>query len=66
LTHKRDLYARVGIPEYWVVDLVNRQVVVFRHPEAGRYSHEETVSDRPIAPLAFPDCAIDVPQLFRS
>jgi len=65
LTHKRDLYARVGIPEYWVVDLVNRRVVVFRQPEAGRYSQEETVSDRPIAPLAFPDCAIDLAQLFQ-
>ena len=65
LTHKRDLYARVGIPEYWVVDLVNRRVVVFRQPEAGRYSQEETVSDRPIAPLAFPDCAIDLVQLFQ-
>ncbi len=65
LTHKRDLYARVGIPEYWVVDLVNRRVVVFRQPEAGRYSQAETVSDRPIAPLAFPDCAIDLTQLFQ-
>ena len=65
LTHKRDLYARVGIPEYWVVDLVNRRVVVFRQPEAGRYSQEETVSDRPIAPLAFSDCAIDLAQLFQ-
>ncbi|MCG9885122.1 MAG: Uma2 family endonuclease [Cyanobacteria bacterium] len=65
LTHKRDLYGRVGIPEYWVVDLVNRQVVVFRKPEAGRYTQEETVRDRAIAPLAFPDCAIDVVQLFQ-
>jgi Uma2 family endonuclease len=65
LTHKRDLYARVGIPEYWVVDLVNRRVVVFRQPEAGCYSQAETVSDRPIAPLAFPDCAIDLAQLFQ-
>jgi len=44
---------------------VNRRVVVFRHPEAGRYTQEETVSDRPIAPLAFPDCAIDLPQLLQ-
>lgn len=65
LTHKRDLYARVGILEYWVVDLINRQVVVFRQPEAGRYIQEETVRDRAIAPLAFPDCAIDVVQLFQ-
>ncbi|GAB4362631.1 MAG: Uma2 family endonuclease [Cyanophyceae cyanobacterium] len=65
LTHKKDLYARVGILEYWVVDLVNRQVVIFRQPETGRYTQEETVCDRAIAPLAFPDCAIDVLQLFQ-
>ena len=35
---KRDLYARAGIPTYWIVDLNNRCVEVFEKPKAGAYS----------------------------
>jgi Uma2 family endonuclease len=34
---KRLLYARAGIPEYWVVDLQQDTVVVHQHPSAGDY-----------------------------
>ena len=30
LTTKAELYATAGVPEYWVLDLNNRQLVVFR------------------------------------
>lgn len=37
-THeKRDLYARFAIPEYWVVNLVQRRVEVYRDPTDGIY-----------------------------
>jgi Uma2 family endonuclease len=72
LTRKRDLYARAGIPEYWVVDLQNRRLEVFRHPDGTTYGDRHTITtstsdsnsdssretDRAIAPLAFPDIAI--------
>jgi Uma2 family endonuclease len=38
LTRKADLYARSGIPEYWVLDLAARRVVVHREPSQGRYT----------------------------
>ncbi|MHB1533828.1 MAG: Uma2 family endonuclease [Acidimicrobiales bacterium] len=41
-TVKLALYAATGIPEVWVVDLVHRQVLVFRDPQrsARRYRSE--------------------------
>jgi Uma2 family endonuclease len=36
---KAKLYARAGIPDYWVVDLNERTIVVHRTPEAGRYTN---------------------------
>ena len=38
LTAKASLYARAGIVDYWVLDLVNRRVVVHRGPRAGAYT----------------------------
>jgi Uma2 family endonuclease len=34
---KRDLYARAGVPEYWVLDIVNRRLIVHRDPVEGAY-----------------------------
>lgn len=36
---KAKLYARAGIPDYWVVDLNERTIVVQRDPKAGRYTN---------------------------
>lgn len=35
---KRLLYATAGIPEYWVVDINGRRLLVFRDPQAGDYA----------------------------
>jgi Uma2 family endonuclease len=50
LTRKAVLYARAGVPEYWVLNLPRRQLVVHRQPDGAEYrsiriySEEETVS----------------------
>jgi Uma2 family endonuclease len=38
LAAKRDLYARAGVEEYWVLDLRGERVIVHRGPVAGRYT----------------------------
>jgi Uma2 family endonuclease len=58
---KAPLYARHGVPEYWVVDLNRRQVTFFRSPEAGQYA-DVTSTDAPgvLAPAALPEVHIDL------
>jgi Uma2 family endonuclease len=36
-TVKRDLYARAGVPEYWVLDVNARRLIVHRNPRDGRF-----------------------------
>ena len=67
LSLKSELYAKAGIPEYWVVDLPNRVLVVFRDPEGGSYQTRTTHEPGSrIAPVSWPDFEIDVDSLFPS
>jgi Uma2 family endonuclease len=57
---KAPLYARSGMPELWIVDLVGRRVTRFSSPRDGVYT--ESVSARAgefIGIGAFPDVRID-------
>ncbi|MEH2237324.1 Uma2 family endonuclease [Nostoc sp.] len=57
---KTKVYAEVDIPEYWVVNLRKRQVVVFRDPQDGEYTSKTTLTRGTIYPQAFSDLAISV------
>ncbi len=46
LTVKRDLYARAGVPEYWVLNLKGRKLVVHRKLERGTYTVTSTLTAR--------------------
>jgi len=37
---KLPLYAQHAIPEVWLVDIEQRQVIVFRNPSGGRFTEE--------------------------
>jgi Uma2 family endonuclease len=57
------LYARHGIPAYWVVSLPTDSVV-YRDPASdGYHSQQELGRDRQVAPLAFPDRELAVTDL---
>lgn len=67
MTTKAELYVKGDVPEYWVVDLVKRVVHVFRDPRDGEYQTKTTKEPGTrIAPLSWPDFAIDVATLFPS
>lgn len=59
---KSKTYAESGIPEYWVVNLRQRQLTVFRSPQNGKYQSTSLVLGE-IAPIAFPDVSIRVDRL---
>ncbi len=65
LDTKRKAYARAGIKEYWVVDLKNRLVKVFRNPVNGNYIEETTLTSGEINPIAFEEIKVSVKRLFN-
>lgn len=46
LTTKRDLYAQAGVPEYWVLDIPNRQLHVFTKPRRGNYTEQHILMEK--------------------
>jgi len=69
--HKAPLYAAGGITDYWIVNLVQRQLEVYRDPVAdstqlfGFRYNSRTILDPPdtLAPLAAPQSPITVAEL---
>jgi Uma2 family endonuclease len=62
---KARIYANAKIPEYWVLDVNEKQIYVFRRPENGIYIQETTYQkNQQITPLSFPDINIDIQQIF--
>lgn len=56
LGEKANLYAAAGIRDYWVVDCVNRCIVVHREPGPSGYSDVKSFSvDQPVSPLSHPE-----------
>lgn len=52
-------YAEAGIPEYWVLDLINRRLIVHRDAGPERYRSILAFAEHEsVAPLAAPDHAI--------
>ena len=68
-TVKAEMYATAGIADYWVLDVVGRQLIVFRNPtpipDGGAAYRDKTTlgpADR-VSPLAAPNASILVGDL---
>lgn len=62
---KAPLYARAGIPEYWVADIAGRRIIVHRDPREGAYATIEAYSEEEsVCPLAAPGHAFPVREAF--
>ncbi len=57
---KLPLYARFGVPEVWLVNLVEDRLEVYRAPRSGSYTHKAVYTQGRVAPQAFPDLDLDV------
>ncbi len=63
-TKKALLYAQAEIPEYWVVNLVDSVVEVFRHPQHGKYTETQPFQVGDIVPmLMIPSLALSVGEI---
>jgi Uma2 family endonuclease len=71
LTTKAELYATAGVPEYWVLDVAGRQLVVFRDPVPlpaglGATAYRTRLTLGPadtVSPLAAPHASVTVSEL---
>jgi hypothetical protein len=64
-TVKLRLYARAGIPEYWIVDANAETLEVYGVPSGERYTdHRRPVRGEHVAPQAFPEAALPVDAIF--
>ncbi|MGD1902776.1 MAG: Uma2 family endonuclease [Geitlerinemataceae cyanobacterium] len=61
---KRSLYAKAGIPEYWVVDIsgaeAEHRVVVLTEPQDGDYSREVVLTEGMVRSRVLPTVAVPV------
>ncbi len=51
LTIKRDLYARAGVPEYWVLDITTNRLIAHRNPSGGVYTEIVSFSETDSIPM---------------
>jgi Uma2 family endonuclease len=65
LAEKKDIYAEAGIIEYWVVDIKNSKLKIFRDLADGTYRSEQTLTSGAVFPVTFPDTSIEVEQLIN-
>ena len=64
---KLEAYARAGIREVWVIDVVRRQACVYRNPNQGRYQFTlEARGDDVLTVEVFPDIAFSVSAILTS
>ena len=61
---KKDIYAEAGILEYWVMNLQESILIVYRDLTESGYQSETRFNNGMISPLAFSDISIDVQRLF--
>lgn len=61
---KTRLYARADVPDYWIMNLVDWCLEVYRDPKDGIYtSHVILRADDSVSPVARPDVTISVADL---
>jgi len=59
---KAPLYAKAGIPEYWILDVNARQVYVFRNSNGSAYTEETVVGEGENLAIAL---FLDIPVVFN-
>lgn len=64
LHDKKDVYEREGLEEYWVIDIPNQRLHVFKDLVDGKYHSLIIHTDGIISPHAFPDVEVEVKKLF--
>ena len=63
-TRKLDLYARAGVPEYWILNAIDTVIETHSVPINGRYTQSHIYHPgETISPAAFPELAFNVSEI---
>ena len=55
------MYAEAGIADYWIVNLVDKQLIVHREPTPAGYASVQTLGrGDSVSLLAFPDLSVAI------
>lgn len=66
LEEKLPAYGHAGVAEVWIVNLRDQSLEVYREPHFTGYGSKTVVrAGDTVAPLAFPDAAVDVAELLK-
>ena len=58
---KLPLYSKSGIPEYWIIDVNENQILKYTHPEGDQYLKKEIISvENSIHCNHFPEIKLNV------
>ncbi len=63
LGSKQKIYAQANIPEYWVMNVQQHQIIVLRDPQADTYQIQQRYTHGTIAAIAFPAIELSVDPL---
>ena len=66
LNQKKLIYAAANIPEYWVVNIREKKLIVFTQPYNNDYLARSELTTGTIEPFSFPDVSISITQLFAT
>ncbi len=61
---KAKAYSPAGIKDYWVLDVVKRELIVFRNPTIDGYQNQEIFTEhQKISPLDFPNLELVIAEM---
>ncbi len=62
---KTKIYAAAGIPEYWVIDLKEMKLIVFRNPTQNGYQSQTILKNGFTSSISFPGIKIEIARLLN-
>ena len=55
---KKGIYARAGIPFYWIVNLTDRQIEVYSRPQQSDYTQRQIIAEEGELPVVIDGCEV--------
>jgi len=61
---KAPLYAKAGIPEYWILNVADKELAIFADPKDGKYQYQHIIKGKAVATFNAFDIQIKASDIF--